>query len=786
MADAEEKRVSALLAENEDLRRRLADASRHAAGRISSESRLRQIVESTVDYAIIAADAEGILTDWNEAAETILGWSARQIVGRPIATIFTPEDVEAGVDAREMRFSLTMGKARDERWHLRADGSRFYASGQMTPLVDGEGRHVGFLKILRDRTAEEKNRQELEASRERLRFALDASVIVATWDWDLAADVVYADERFARLFGVDPALGAKGAPSETYADGVHPDDRERIRRAVANAIETAGIFAEEYRVIDTEGAVHVVQARGRSFNSADGRPSRLPGAIVDVTRERLREARQAALMRIGDDLLSSGGQVDSTLKAMEVLGETLGLARTGYAEVDADERYAAAVGQWTRPGIPLLTGQYELGRFGPDLVRELRKGVLVIDDVEAHSVTRDHVGTWRSIEARSLVNLSIVEGGRVRVILFLHDDRPRQWDEDDVGFVRDVLQRSWAFSQRRRAEQALVHAETRLRLAHEAADLGTFDYDLVAGELVWDQRCRAAFGIFDDRPVDFESAFLPGLHPEDRKRTLAEVERVLDPNSDGEFDVLYRTIGREDAVLRWVRASAQTVVEAGRTIRFVGAVRDVTEEKEAEERQLLLTRELQHRVKNTLAMVNALANQTLRRAANAQEGLAAFSARLIALSHAHDILTQTSWTSAPIGAIVAESLATHRGDSAAVTWSGPDVRLTAKQSLALALALHELATNASKYGALSADDGKVTIVWRIVSRPEGPRLAFEWSEHGGPPVVAPAARGFGSRLIEQSLAIEFGGTVELRYDPDGVRCIIDAPMTQDGEEVTVG
>lgn len=785
-------RIAVLLAENAELKRRL-DAAEVRAKKLhqrvdpmANESRHRQIIESTVDYAILATDVDGIITDWNDAAERILGWSKTQIVGRKITTIFTPEDIDASIDQREMRFSLTMGKARDERWHMRADGTRFYASGQMTPLVDDDDAHIGFLKILRDCTSEEMGRRELEASRERLRYALDASAIVGTWDWDIESDVVHADERFAHLFGVDKSLAALGTPFETYAQGVHPDDRDRIRESIARAVETSGVFAEEYRVIDIDGIVHIVQARGRCFDGKDGKASRMPGAIVDVTKERYREASQAALLQIGDDILSGDGASDATLKAMETLGRTLDLGRTGYAEVDPTERFASAIGQWTREDVTPLAGQYDLSTFGPDLVDALRRGLLSIEDVTEHPITRGNLEAWEHIEARSMVNLSVVENGRLRVILFLHDSRPRQWDPEEIAFVREVLNRSWSFSQRRRAEQALIHAETRLRLAHEAADIGTFDYDLVTGTLIWDKRCRAAFGIFDDRPVDYDSAFLPGLHPDDRASTLAQIDRVLDPGSDGLFDVVYRTIGRDDAVLRWVHASAQTVVERGRTIRFVGAVRDVTEEKEAEERQLLLTRELQHRVKNTLAMVNALANQTLRRAANAQEGLTAFSARLIALSHAHDILTQTSWTSAPIGAIVAESMATHQSEGTRITWSGPDVRLTAKQSLALALALHELATNALKYGALSSDDGTVVIAWRIDSGIEGQRLAFEWRERGGPVVTAPAARGFGSRLIEQSLAIEFGGAVQLLYEPEGLRCIIDAPMTKDGGEATIG
>ncbi len=132
--------------------------------------------------------------------------------------------------------------------------------------------------------------------------------------------------------------------------------------------------------------------------------------------------------------------------------------------------------------------------------------------------------------------------------------------------------------------------------------------------------------------------------------------------------------------------------------------------------------------------------------------------------------------------MVAESLATHRGDGERVRWSGPDVRLTAKQSLALALALHELATNAVKYGALSNEAGRVDVSWHIALREGRPHLRFDWRETGGPPVVAPTRRGFGSRLIEQSLAAEFGGVVDVGYASTGLVCTIDAPLQFDVDE----
>ncbi len=799
---AKDDRLASALAENAILRRRLSELEAaggdQAAARLDSateeiaglkkalhqtETRYRLIVESAVDYAIIAADLDGVVTTWNDAAEAVLGWSERQIVGRPIATIFTPEDVEDGIPEREMRISLSMGKASDERWHIKADGSRFFASGEMMPLLGDDEKPAGVLKILRDRTRERKERKELELSQERLHLALEVSDLVGTWDWDIPGDSFYVDPRFARLFGVDPALADKGVPIETYLRGIHPDDLERVSMAINEAVETASPYAEEYRTIDVDGAVHWIFARGRCFHDAEGKPLRFPGAIVDRTSERAREARQAALLRLGDELILSERTVNRTDTALQILGETLGIARVGYANVDAAETAATIVGEWTAQNAKALSGVIPLEPFGGEFLEELRSSLVVIENTAERSSSPAVEKAWSELGIGALVNLTVVEDGRVRAILYLHASQPRHWSDEEVTFIREVLNRSWTFSQRRQAEQALIETERRLRLAQESAAIGTFDYDLRTGALHWDDRARALFGISPGAPVSFESSYLPGLHPEDRARVEAAIAAVLDPKSDGAYDIVYRAVGLEDGSTRHVHSSGQTLVEDGQTIRFVGAMRDVTEQKESEERQQMLTRELQHRVKNTLAMVNALANQTLRRASNVQDGLAAFSARLIALGQAHDILTQTSWTSAPIAAIVANSLKTHQPeDETRISASGPDLRLTARQSLALALGLHELATNAAKYGALSNDIGHVTIKWGLAVVGGTPQLTFTWREIGGPAVQEPTVRGFGSRLIEQAMAAEFGGEVKIDYRPEGLVCTIEAAVTDEPAE----
>ncbi|MEQ8699769.1 MAG: HWE histidine kinase domain-containing protein [Bauldia litoralis] len=203
---------------------------------------------------------------------------------------------------------------------------------------------------------------------------------------------------------------------------------------------------------------------------------------------------------------------------------------------------------------------------------------------------------------------------------------------------------------------------------------------------------------------------------------------------------------------------------------------DVTERILADQRRELLARELSHRVKNTLATVQAIASQTLQGDIGIEDARTAFTARLMALSRVQDILTGEPGAGAPLSKVVANALE-HQGLDRFAT-NGPRVRLLPTAVTAMAMALHELSTNAAKYGALSTPDGRVSVEWGI-RRPDDGEATFvlRWIETGGPPVTPPKRRGFGSRLIERGIAMELEGEATITYAPDGVTCVIEAPLS---------
>ncbi|BCH54565.1 HWE histidine kinase domain-containing protein [Agrobacterium vitis] len=215
--------------------------------------------------------------------------------------------------------------------------------------------------------------------------------------------------------------------------------------------------------------------------------------------------------------------------------------------------------------------------------------------------------------------------------------------------------------------------------------------------------------------------------------------------------------------------------EDGKPSHLLSISKDITDITDAQKRNDLLNQELQHRIKNTLAMVTAMASQTLR-GDDIGDRKAAFLKRIQALSKANELITTKTWQNAPMVAVVERALDPHLPDRTRCLISGPDINLTAKQALSLALSIHELATNATKYGALSQESGKIEISWsRDEMAPAAEVFKFVWRELGGPEVQVPTSKGFGSKLVMRAFAADFGGAVSIDYLPDGVVCSMVGP-----------
>lgn len=263
------------------------------------------------------------------------------------------------------------------------------------------------------------------------------------------------------------------------------------------------------------------------------------------------------------------------------------------------------------------------------------------------------------------------------------------------------------------------------------------------------------------------------FHPDDLSRTWDRWRHSL---ASGEpYEIEYR-LRHHSGEYRWVLGRAQPVRDAeGRIIRWYGSCTDINRIKLEEEERRLMLGEMNHRVKNSMAMVHSIVSQSLRQAESLEDARTSIQSRVGMMAQAHDRLVKATWTEASITEVINAALAPHRTREGRITLEGPDLPIGSKQALALTMALHELATNAAKYGALSNDRGHVRVQWCNTTHDTQREFQLTWMEADGPPVAMPSRRGFGSRMIEQALPGYFNGSAELIYKPDGLLFELRSP-----------
>lgn len=326
--------------------------------------------------------------------------------------------------------------------------------------------------------------------------------------------------------------------------------------------------------------------------------------------------------------------------------------------------------------------------------------------------------------------------------------------------------------QRALKEAALSREEQRHAMALDAANVGSWLWDIRSGNVSCNRSMARMFGMSDSRNIQAKDIFA-AIHQEDRAGTLAKLRAAM--AADEEYDGTFRVASSG----RWLlgRGRVHERDSSGKPTLFLGINIDVTEEHSSTQRTRLLLRELNHRVKNTLAMLQSLARQTLRQTSDPQQFMTAFAGRLQAISEAHGLLSDHEWGAIRLSALLAKQLAPHVRDyEKQIEIHKDEILLGPDQAVGLGLVLHELATNAAKYGSLSVPRGKVVLTARGLEEDGGRVLHMTWTEVGGPPVEEPGRRGFGSILIERSLDKVMGSSVKVEYLPAGLTAIVRLPL----------
>jgi len=334
-------------------------------------------------------------------------------------------------------------------------------------------------------------------------------------------------------------------------------------------------------------------------------------------------------------------------------------------------------------------------------------------------------------------------------------------------------------AEREERERELAAGEERYRLAALATREAIWEWDIVSGRLIHGPAIGHICGTPPEAFARMEH-WHACIHPEDRERVVASRDAALAAAGEqwqDEYRVATATGGYADVLDRGYLVRDGE----GQALRMIGALADVTDRKRAEAQQSLLLAELNHRVRNILAVITSLATQTIRRSRGLADFNDAFVGRLRALSRVHGLLTRSNWTTTTLDAVAREALAPHGADevSAQIRISGPSSKLSPRTAQAFSLLFHELGTNAAKYGALSVKDGVIELNWEILpANGRQGRITIAWHERGGPAVAPPERRGFGSLLIEQTVRFELKGDCAVSYDPQGFRCRIELPWPQ--------
>jgi PAS domain S-box-containing protein len=355
---------------------------------------------------------------------------------------------------------------------------------------------------------------------------------------------------------------------------------------------------------------------------------------------------------------------------------------------------------------------------------------------------------------------------KVKIFAELHR-KTRQLEQLNSELERRVAERT---ADVLASNERLVESERRRSLALAAGHMGSWDLDVVKGDWIWDEGQYRIFGV-DSASFQVNVESVKALvHPEDWARIRDSI--LSSPKDERTHQAEFR-IRRPSGEIRWcIGTTTLTFAADGRMERVGGVIIDITDRKQAEEHQALLAREVDHRARNALAVTQAIVRLT--HAESMQIYKDAVEGRITALARAHTLLSESRWRGADLRTLVGEEFAPyHVPQGPRVIASGPSVSLQPVVAQTFALSLHELATNAAKYGALSVSSGVLNLSWEVQPK----TLRFEWREWGGP-VPHPSPRGFGMKLINTSIEQQLDGKVEFEWDQDGLGCVITIPREE--------
>lgn len=582
----------------------------------------------------------------------------------------------------------------------------------------------------------EAGRESLPVGEDEFRLIAD-SAPVAVWVTRLDRTRSFVNRAYVEFLGVS----YEEALRFDWRQIIHPDDAARILAESVAGEARLETFELEGRYRRADGQWRWLHSTSSPRRDAQGKHIGFIGVAHDVT-----EAKEAEL----------------ALRDREAqLSAFINQATAGFGQVDLEGRFTLVndrfceIAGWSRE----------------ELMSKRMQDITHPDDLAANIPLFDRAvreGTPYTHEKRYIRK----DGGIV-------------WVNNSVSVIRrpdgepfGVLAVALDVTGRRRAEEELRASEARYRTIFEQANdfliTTTIDQQVTSVN----PAVSAALGYAAEEMV--------GRHVRDfidsdqYEITRAAVQQKLVEGGTTRFTLKVRAKDGRERI--WEINSWLSLDEQGHPQGLHAIGRDMTEAKRSETHLRLLIDELNHRVKNMLAIVQGIAQQSFKGQVDPAAARRAFEGRLAALSNAHNLLTREHWGAVSMTQIISDAVAPHGGDAGLFELEGPDLAIQPKTAISLALAIHELATNAVKHGALSRAEGRVRIRWGRSEANGTPRFSLMWEERGGPEVQAPTRRGFGTRMIERGLASELGGTVKIDFRREGLVCTVDAPLPESARD----
>lgn len=551
---------------------------------------------------------------------------------------------------------------------------------------------------------------------------------------------LYISRGVETLFGV--SREAAMDDSSVLYRCIAPEYVERLAKAEAASIGTGVPFLVEVPMRTPSGINRWVQISS-ARRITDAGQEVWDGIVLDITARRQSDITRDELegrLEVATEAASIGiWQWDLVTNRLEYSPR----ARAIYGFSDQEDV--------TYEKLRALTLVEDFAETSPALSRALDPA-LRQNETYRYRIRRSDTGEVRWVLAHGKATFAEVDG-KMQAVSY-------------VGTLQDITeQANW--------ESRLQESEERLRVAIGAGQMAVWEMDLLTGKPTISPELCALYGFGpEESPVqeDFRKRYAPG----ERERIEREATEFM---QRGETQMQFEAKHIwPDGTVKWLAIRAQLLKnDAGVPVRAIGVVMDVTERRTMEDRLAIVARELQHRVKNSLSVVQTIAAQTFRPSRPYAEALPAFTGRLQALAVATDIITRTDWMDGSVAEIVDQVTQPYRDATKdAFRLSGPEIGVPSKVAVGLGMALHELCTNALKFGALSGPEGLIDLEWRE----ENDWLEVTWRESGGPVILPPVSTGFGSRLLTKGIFEGPSGSVELRFHSEGVVCFIRANVSR--------